>query len=110
MKPNRKPKLGSSRSPSGREAPEFVQVDTLGYCGLEVEFAGPYRKVADSAGIVSAAGTSAAVFLQDLLQSAGRDVSRMRTIQAQIRAEMAKQNIPGEASVADCSRMATLDR
>jgi hypothetical protein len=88
----------------GSESARVVQADTLGYCGLEVEFAGPYRKVAHSAGIVSAAGTSAAVFLQDLLKSAGRDVSRMRTIQAQIRGEMAKQNIPGKVSVADFVR------
>jgi hypothetical protein len=88
----------------GSESARVVQADTLGYCGLEVEFAGPYRKVAHSADIVSAAGTSAAVFLQDLLKSAGRDVSRMRTIQAQIRGEMAKRNIPGKVSVADFVR------
>ena len=81
-----------------------MQADTLGYCGLEVDFTGPYRKVARSAGSASVAGTSAAVFLQGMLKSAGRDVGRMRQIQAQIRGEMAKQNIPGEISVADFVR------
>ena len=88
----------------GPGSARVVQADTLGYCGLEVEFAGAYRNVAQSPGIVSVAGTSAAVFLQDLLKSAGRDVSRMREIQAQIRGEMAKQNVPGEISVADFVR------
>ena len=88
----------------GPGSARVVQADTLGYCGLEVDFAGPYRKVARSAGIASVAGTSAAVFLQGMLKSAGRDVGRMRQIQAQIREEMAKQNIPGEISVADFVR------
>jgi hypothetical protein len=66
--------------------------------------AGEVRKVARSAGIASVAGTSAVVFLPDMLKSAGRDVARMRQIQAQIREEMAKQNIPGEISVADFVR------
>jgi hypothetical protein len=88
----------------GPGSAKVVHADTLGYCGLEVEFAGAYRKVAQAAGLVSAAGTSAAGFLQDLLKSAGRDVSRMRAIQAQIRGEMAKQNVPGDISVADFVR------
>jgi hypothetical protein len=88
----------------GPGSAQVVQVDTLGYCGLEVEFAGSYRKVAQAAGVASMAGTSAAVFLQGMLKSAGRDVSRMRQIQAQIREQMTKQNIPGEISVADFVR------
>jgi hypothetical protein len=88
----------------GPESARVVRADTLGYCGLEVEFAGAYRKVAQAPGVVSAVGTSAARFLQDLLKSAGRDVSRMRAIQAQIRGEMAKQNVPGDISVADFVR------
>jgi hypothetical protein len=44
------------------------------------------------------------VFLQDMLKSAGRDASRMKEIQAQIRGEMAKQNVPSEISVADFVR------
>jgi hypothetical protein len=86
----------------------IVHADTLGYCGLEVEFVGAYRKV-PAAGVVSAAGTSAAVFLQDLLKSAGRDVSRMKAIQAQIRGEMAKQNVRGDISVADFVRRSDPD-
>jgi hypothetical protein len=88
----------------GPASARIVQADTLGYCGLEVEFAGAYRKVSQAAGLGSAASTSAAVFLQDLLKSAGRDVSRMRAIQAQIREEMAKQNVPGDISIADFVR------
>jgi hypothetical protein len=88
----------------GSGSARVMQADTLGYCGLEVEFAGTYRKVAQATGLVSAAGTSAAVFLQDLLKSAGRDVSRMREIQAQIRGEMAKQNVPGDISIVDFVR------
>jgi hypothetical protein len=90
----------------GPGSARIVQADTLGYCGLEVEFAGAYRKVAQAAGLVPAASTSAAVFLQDLLKSAGRDVSRMRAIQAQIRGEMARQNVPGDVSIADFVRRA----
>jgi hypothetical protein len=88
----------------GPGSAKVVHADTLGYCGLEVEFAGTYRKVAQAPGIVSATPTSAAGFLQNLLKSAGRDVSRMKAIQAQIRGEMANQNVPGDISVADFVR------
>jgi hypothetical protein len=88
----------------GPGSARVVQADTLGYCGLEVDFIGAYRTVARSPGILSAAGPSAAVFLQDLLKSAGRDINRMREIQARIRGEMAKQSVPGDVSVADFVR------
>jgi hypothetical protein len=88
----------------GPASAEVVHADTVGYCGLEVEFAGSYRKVPQAAGPVPAAGTSAAGFLQDQLKYAGRDVRRMRAIQAQIRAEMARQDVPGDISVADFVR------
>jgi hypothetical protein len=88
----------------GPGSARVVQADTLGYCGLEVEFAGSYRNMAQSADVASVAGRSASVFLQDMLKSAGRDASRMKEVQAQIRGEMAKQNVPSEISVADFVR------
>src|SRR5262245_17371802 len=81
-----------------------VRADTLGYCGLGVEFAGSYNKVEESTGKPSAAPTSATTFLQNLLETAGGDEQRMREIQMQIRSEMTKQDVPGDISVADFLR------
>jgi hypothetical protein len=83
---------------------QVVQADTLGYCGLGVEFAGSYRKVEESADMTSPPPTSATMFLQDMLGAAGRDAHQMRKIQALIRAEMEKHGVPGDISVADFVR------
>jgi hypothetical protein len=78
-----------------------VRADTLGYCGLGVDFAGSYRKVEASGGVASVAPMSATVFLQDMLKSAGGDEKRLKEIQEKIESEMRKQDVPADISVAD---------
>jgi hypothetical protein len=81
-----------------------VRADTLGYCGLEAEFASSYRKVEESAGMTSVTPTSATTFLQDMLESAGRDESRLRERLKEIRSAMNRQGVPADISVADFVR------
>ena len=81
-----------------------VQADTFGYCGLGAEFTGIYRKLAAAAAVTTVAETPAARFLLEMLEKVGRDVDRMRAVQATIRTEMAKQGVPDEVAVADFVR------
>jgi hypothetical protein len=50
------------------------------------------------------ARTEAATFLQGLIAAPGRDVARVREVQNRIRAEMDRQGVPGDISVADFVR------
>jgi hypothetical protein len=50
------------------------------------------------------ARTPAAIFLQAMLASAGRDRNRLKAIETQIRLEMTKQDVPDDISVVDFVR------
>ena len=97
-KPKRKAKLGSWRSSSGREAPGVLQADTLGYCGLEVDIAAP---IGSLLALPRWRVCPRPCSCRRCSNPRARTWGRIRQIQAQIREEMAKQNIPGEISVAD---------